>query len=299
MHSFGALTTGVYVPFVIVLPYIFSFYLVLGFLEDMGYLPRLAVLLDRAMHRLGLHGYGTIPLILGMGCKVPAMLATRMLETRRERILAMSLTLFIAPCLPQSAMIFSLLGRYGLRYVASVFFTVAGVGILSGIILNRVMKGETPELFVEIPPYQMPSIRTLMAKTWMRMRGFILEAVPMIMLGILVVNVLDLAGFMTAVSAVFEPVVKTLLGLPGETVTVMALGFLRKDVSILLLSPFHLAPGQLAVACVFLVLYMPCLATFTVMVKEFGIKDTVRVTMLGFFIAFATAAVLNLLRAIL
>ena len=103
MQSFGALTTGVYVPFVSVVPYIFSFYLVLGFLEDLGYLPRLAVLLDRSMHRLGLHGYGAIPLMLGMGCKVPAILAVRVLESRRERIIAIALTLLIVPCMPQTA----------------------------------------------------------------------------------------------------------------------------------------------------------------------------------------------------
>ena len=100
---------------VTVLPYVLSFYLVLGFLEDLGYLPRLAVLLDRSMHRLGLHGYGTIPVILGMGCKVPAILAARVMETRRERIIAVTLTLLLAPCMPQPAMIFGILASIGMH----------------------------------------------------------------------------------------------------------------------------------------------------------------------------------------
>ncbi|MBI4667816.1 MAG: fused ferrous iron transport protein A/B [Elusimicrobia bacterium] len=297
MESFGVLTTGVYVPFVVVLPYIFSFYLVLGFFEDLGYLPRLAVLLDRLMHKLGLHGYGTIPLMLGLGCKVPAMLATRVLETRRERLIAMTLALFIAPCLPQSAMILSLLGPHGLKYVAVVFAGAAGIGIFSGFMLNRLIKGETPELFVEIPPYHIPRLKTLMTKVWMRLRGFIVEAAPMIMLGVMIVNILEMAGVMAVLTAVFEPAVRTLLGLPGETASVMVLGFLRKDVSILLLAPFHLTAGQLTVACLFLTLYLPCLATFTVMVKESGFKDAVRVSLLGLVVALAAASALNLLAA--
>lgn len=299
MKSFGVLTTGIYVPFVTVLPYIFSFYLVLAFLEDLGYLPRLAVLLDRSMHKMGLHGYGTIPIVLGMGCKVPAVLAARILETRRERVIAMSLTLLLAPCMPQSAMIFSLLAKFGVRYAAAVFLTIAAVGIFSGVLLNKIIKGEAPELFVEIPPYQLPNAKALMLKVWLRTRSFLVEAVPMIMLGILAINILDITGIMTAVSALIGPALTFLLGLPGETVPVMVLGFLRKDVSIAMLSPFNMGPGQLAVACVFLVLYLPCLATFLVIARESGIKDALKIAAIGFAAALAAAGTLNLLRVLI
>ena len=156
MESFGLLTTGLYIPFVTVLPYIVAFYTALSLLEDIGYLPRLAVLLDSSMHRLGLHGYGTIPLMLGLGCKVPAILAARVLETPRERVIATALTLALAPCMPQTAMILSLLAPYSIKYTVAVFGAVAAAGMLSSALLSRMLKGETPELFLEIPPLPDP-----------------------------------------------------------------------------------------------------------------------------------------------
>jgi len=121
MESFGLLTTGLYIPLVVVLPYIFAFYLVLSVLEDIGYLPRVAVLLDVALHKVGVHGYTAIPILLGFGCKVPGMLATRILETEREKIIATALILMSAPCMPQTAMIIGLVGPYGTKYLILTF----------------------------------------------------------------------------------------------------------------------------------------------------------------------------------
>ncbi|HOX22620.1 MAG TPA: FeoB small GTPase domain-containing protein, partial [Elusimicrobiales bacterium] len=176
MEGFGLLTTGLYIPLVTVLPYIVAFYLVLSFLEDIGYLPRLAVLLDNFMHRLGLHGYGYIPLMLGLGCKVPAILAVRVLENRRERVIATALTLAAAPCMPQSAMILSIFSPYPLKYTLAVFAAIALAGLSAALLLSRLIKGETPELFLEIPPYQLPSPRALWLKVWLRLRDFLFEA---------------------------------------------------------------------------------------------------------------------------
>ncbi|MFH2068315.1 MAG: fused ferrous iron transport protein A/B [Candidatus Omnitrophota bacterium] len=295
MESFGVLTTGIYIPFVVVLPYILSFYFVLGFLEDLGYLPRLAVLLDNILHKFGLHGYGAIPLILGLGCKVPAMLSARILETRREKVIALTLIIMIAPCMPQSAMILSILGKYGLRYLAIVFGTLLAVAVISGSVLNKLLKGEAPELFVEIPAYQMPRILPLLKKLWMRVKSFIFEAIPLIMLGVLFVNILDIAGIIEFISKPFEPVIVKMLGLPGEISSVMLLGFLRKDISIALLVPFNLSAKQLVVASTFLVLYLPCLATFFVLLKEMGIKDTAKILVLTLSVAFLTGILLNLI----
>ena len=231
MESFGLLTTGLYIPFVTVLPYIVSFYAVLGLLEDIGYLPRLAVMLDSSMHRLGLHGYGTIPLMLGLGCKVPAILAARVLETPRERVIATALTLALAPCMPQTAMILSLLAPFHIKYTLAVFAAIAAAGIASSLLLSRLLKGETPELFLEIPPYQAPSWRMLGRKLYFRLKDFLREAVPMIVFGVLLVAVMDITGLLAGLSGFFKPAVTGLLGLPEETVSVMVLGFLRKDVS--------------------------------------------------------------------
>ena len=299
MASFGLLTTGLYIPFVTVLPYIVSFYLVLGLLEDIGYLPRLAVLLDAFMHRLGLHGYGTIPLMLGLGCKVPAIMATRVLETRRERIIATALTLGIAPCMPQTAMILSLLAPYGLKYLLAAFGAIALAGLASSLLLSRLLKGETPELFVEIPPYQAPCCDILARKLYFRVKDFLLEAVPMIVAGVAAVNLLDMSGALAGLSRFFEPAVTGLLGLPADTVSVMTLGFLRKDVSIAMLSPFALPPAAIVTASVFLTLYLPCLGSFLVTVRELGARGAAGVVALNFAAALVFASLLNLASRIL
>ena len=294
MQSFGLLTTGLYIPFVTVLPYIVSFYAALGLLEDVGYLPRLAMLLDDYMHRLGLHGYGTIPLMLGLGCKVPAILAVRVLETRRERVIATALTLGLAPCMPQTAMIFSILSPYPIQYTLAVFAAVAAAGIFSSLMLGRLLKGETPELFLEIPPYQSPCAPMLAKKLYFRVKDFLTEAVPMIVLGVLVISLMDMSGLLREFTVVFGPAVTGLLGLPGDTVSVMVLGFLRKDVSIAMLTPFNLPAGSLVVASVFLSLYLPCLGGFMVTLRELGARDAAKVFAMNFAAALVFAALLNL-----
>ncbi|MBI4801058.1 MAG: fused ferrous iron transport protein A/B [Elusimicrobia bacterium] len=299
MEAFGLLTTGLYIPLVTVLPYIVSFYAALGLLEDIGYLPRLAALLDDYMHRLGLHGYGTIPLMLGMGCKVPAILAVRVLETRRERVIATALTLGLTPCMPQTAMIFSLLSPYPLKYTLAAFAAVAAAGVASSFALSRLLEGEVPELFLEIPPYQTPCANVLAKKLYLRIKDFLLEAAPMIVLGVLIVNLLDLGGALKGLAGFFKPAVAGLLGLPPETVSVMTLGFLRKDISIAMLAPFSLAPGAIVTASVFLSLYLPCLGGFMVTVRELGAGDAARVFAMNFLSALLFASAVNLLVGLL
>jgi len=294
MESFGLLTTGLYIPFVTVLPYIVSFYAALGLLEDIGYLPRLAVMLDSSMHRLGLHGYATIPLMLGMGCKVPAILAARVLETPRERVIATALTLGLAPCMPQTAMILSLLAPFHIKYTLAVFGAIAAAGIVSSLLLSRLLKGETPELFLEIPPYQAPCCPMLARKLYFRVKDFLFEAVPMIIVGVLLVALLDVSGLLAGISEFFKPAVTGLLGLPAETVSVMTLGFLRKDVSIAMLVPFGLPPASIVVASVFLSLYLPCMASCMVTVRELGLKNAAKVIAMNLAAALVFASGLNL-----
>ena len=274
MESFGLLTTGLYVPFVVVLPYILAFYLILSLLEDIGYLPRIAVILDNLSHRIGLHGYGTIPIMMGLGCKVPGLLATRVLETKKEKIIASSLLFLMAPCMPQSAMIFSILSPYPVFYTLLVFGYIFFIGLVAGLLLNRLIKQETPELFIEIPSYQTPNPRLLFFKLRLRLRAFLIDAVPLIMLGILAINLLDIFGVLSSISSFFSPFFTKVLRLPGEMGSVIILGFLKKDVSISMLAPFHLAPAQLAVASVFLAVYLPCVASLFLMIKELGAKSS-------------------------
>jgi ferrous iron transport protein B len=294
LGSFGVLTAGLYIPFVVVLPYLFSFYLALSFLEDWGYLPRLAVLLDNIFHRLGLHGYSSIPVILGLGCKVPAILATRILETRREKIIATALILMSAPCMPQTAMIVSILTPYGGNYLLLIFGVLFIMAIVTSFLLNKLLSGETPELLCEIPPYRVPKLSILFKKVWLRLSSFIKEAIPLIILGIFFIGILDLLGVISFISRILGPPLLFILGLPPETFFAIVTGFLRKDVSIALLPPFNLSPHQLVVACIFLVLYLPCISTFFVMTKELGLRNALKLVAILLVSGLLVGGILNL-----
>lgn len=219
----------------------------------------------------------------------------RVLETRRERIIALALILVLAPCISQTAMIISILSPYGLKYMLIVFFALFVNGLVAGTILNKLMKGETPELFMEIPSWQVPKIRPLLRKLWIRMKEYLCDALPLILIGIVFVDLMQLSGVTNWVARIARYPVEYLLGLPAETTPLLILGFLRKDVSIALLEPFHLAPQSIVVACVFMAMYLPCVATFFVMLRESGWKDTFRVVALTLGMAFVSAFILRLI----
>ena len=276
MESMGLLTTGLFVPIAAVLPYVFAFYLVLSLLEDSGYLPRLAILVDVLMHRLGLHGLGIIPMMLGIGCNVPGALSTRVLETRRERFIAATLMAIAVPCMAQIAMIAGLIGKYGVRGLGSVFMILFIVWLGLGILLNKIVKGESPEIFTEIPPYRAPYLKTTGKKVWMRVKWFLKEALPFVLLGVFIVNILYTVGVIPFMGKFTAPIVTGVFGLPKETVGALIVGFLRKDVAVGMLAPLGLNLKQLIIACVVLSMYFPCVATFTTMAKELGIKDMIK-----------------------
>ena len=293
--SFGLLTTGLFVPLVMVLPYIFSFYLILGILEDFGYLPRLAVLMDNLMHHLGLHGYAIIPMILGLGCNVPGALATRLLQERREKFIAASLMAIAVPCMAQIAVIVGLLGKRGGQYVVIVFVTLFLIWLILGRILHHFLKGESPELILEIPPYRIPQPLAVIKKLWMRIEAFLCEAIPFVLLGILFVNVLYTLKIVDSLAHLFAPVLTGLWGLPPEAISALILGFLRKDVAIGMLGPLNLTTKQLVIGCTILAVYFPCIATFIVLVKELGIKDMFKSALLMIIVALITGTLLNLI----
>ena len=252
------------------------------------------VLLDSLLHKIGLHGYGAIPIMLGFGCKVPAVMGVRVLETRRERIIALALILVLVPCISQTAMVISVLAPYGVKYLLLVFGILFASGILAGTVLNKIMRGETPELFMEIPSWQVPQLRPLARKLWIRMKEYLSDAFPLILTGVFIVDLMQLSGLTAWLTRVFRFPVEHLLSLPGEITPVLLLGVLRKDISIALLEPYHLSAEQLVVCCVFMTMYLPCVATFFVMLRESGIKDTLRVVTLTFALATAAAWVLSL-----
>lgn len=292
-QSFGLLTTGLFVPIAMVLPYIFSFYLVLGFLEDFGYLPRLAVLVDNLMHRLGLHGYSIIPMILGLGCNVPGAMAMRLLEGRREKFIAATLMATAVPCMAQTAMIVGLVGQRGGKYVLIVFSTLFFIFIIKGILLNKFLKGASPEILLEIPPYRMPKVSAVLKKLWMRLVGFLKEALPFVLMGVLFVNILYALKITNFLSVIFAPVMTKLWGLPDSAVSALVIGFLRKDVAVGMLGPLNLTTKQLVVGSTILAIYFPCIATFAVLVRELGIKDMLKSATIMLVAATLVGAALN------
>ncbi len=295
IESLGLLTTGFYVPFGMVLPYVFSFYLILSFLEDFGYLPRLAVLTDNLMHRLGLHGFAVISIILGLGCNVPGALSTRILETRREKFIASTLLCISVPCMAQTAVIIGLVGKYGLRYVFLVYAILLTIGILVGMILDRILKGGSPEIFMEIPPYHIPHFGTLAKKLGMRIKEFLNEAVPLVLLGVLLINVLTILGFMDFIGTIAGPIITRIWGLPQQVVPAMLIGFLRKDVAVGMLGPLHLSVKQLVIASTVLTVYFPCVATFFILLKELGFIDMLKASCIMISVALLVGGVINFL----
>ena len=280
-QSFGLLSTGLYIPLAVVLPYIFSFYLALGILEDVGYLPRLAVLMDTIMHRLGLHGYAIIPTILGFGCNVPGIMATRILESRKQRFIAATLISIGVPCAALQAMIIGVVGRQGVGYqgvgyVAMVYGSLFISWVIIGLILNRAVKGFNPELLVEIPPYRLPPWRVIGEKLWLRVSSFIKEALPIVLGTVLVVNILYTLGVFNAIADITAPVLTGLWGLPKETITALAVGFLRKDVAMGMLTPLALTAKQLVISSTVLAMFFPCVATFVIMARELGVRDLLK-----------------------
>ncbi len=295
LSSFGLLTTGLYIPFVLVLPYLSIFYLLLTLLEDLGYLPRLATLFDSPLHRFGLHGSSLIPIILGLGCKVPAIFATRILEGDREKVLATALIMMSAPCLPMTGMVISLLSPYGGEYLFLFFGLLIFLSLLTTFLLSKILPGETLELFLEIPPYRRPSLFTVRKKIWLRLSGFIKEAIPLIIAGVFFFGLLETSGLIALIGRLIGRPLLYLLGLPAETVGVIISGFLRKDVSIALLFPLNLTLKQKIISSLFLVLYLPCLSTGLIILKEFGLKKTLKVVGILLFSGILVGSLLNLI----
>ena len=289
VESLGVLTTGLYVPIAMVLPYIFAFYLFLSILEDSGYLPRLATLVDNLFHKLGMHGHGIVPVFLGLGCNVPGALSIRTLETRKQRFISATLLAIAVPCIAQLSMIFAIFAETDLGsgswyfkpifYIGLVFLSLIIVYVIMGLILNKVIKGDNPEIFMEIPPYRRPSGKTVLKKTWMRVRWFVKDAIPWLFFGVFIISLLFTTGIIDTISNISQPVM-SIFGLPGAVSVVLLTGLLRKDLAVGLLlaiaATLTFNPMQLVIIAVMLTLFFPCVATFTVLIKELGIKDMLK-----------------------
>ncbi|MFW5862863.1 MAG: FeoB small GTPase domain-containing protein [Spirochaetota bacterium] len=294
-QSFGLLTTGLFVPIGIVLPYVIIFFILLAILEDTGYIPRIAVMMDRLMHKAGLHGLSVIPLMLGLGCNVPGAMAIRILEDKKQKFIAMTLLAITIPCMSLQAMLFGILGPYGFKGLGIVFGTLLLTFFTLGFIMRKSIKGTSPEIFIEIPPYRLPYFKGLLKKIWMRLKWFLKEAVPFVLVGILIANLLYISGIMKYIGLASAPVLNNLFGLPNEAASALVMGFLRKDLAMGMLLPLNLSFQQLVVASVVLSMYFPCVATFAVIIKEMGWKDMLKSTAIMLITALIAGTVVNML----
>jgi ferrous iron transport protein B len=267
----GVLTTALFVGIGVVLPAIIAFYIFLIFLEDTGYLPRLAVLIDTVLHKIGLHGFAIVPLILSLGCNVPAVTATRNLETKKQRFMMMTLLAIFIPCGAQIGVMLEVIPEYvGLVMI----FLFLGFFVF-GFILNKIIPGRSPEMLLDVPPYRMPTLKNVTRKLWARVRGFILVAIPFMILGVLLVNVLYLVGVIDWLANSLEPVLTGWFGVPKETVSPLITAFMRKDLAVAQLSAIEMSAAQLVTSVVLVSLYFPCVATFAMIVKE-GMQDRLK-----------------------
>ena len=280
----------------IVIPYLIPFLLGLSFLEDIGYLPRLAFLMDALMHKLGLHGKAIVPFILGYGCNVPAVMSTRILEEHRDRFLAAALATLV-PCAARMAVVFGLVAFYLGPELALVIYLLNLVVIaLTGRILNRMISEVTPGLILEIPVYRWPTLKAVVRKTWFRAREFIVEAWPLLIIGSVVLAVLERLNFTRFFNTLTWPLT-WLLGLPEAVGVPLIFGILRKELSLIMLrqalgvADFSMALSsvQMLTFTVFVVFYIPCLATLAALKRELNTRDMLLIAALTVLIATVTA----------
>ncbi|WOF16926.1 ferrous iron transporter B [Methanoplanus sp. FWC-SCC4] len=287
-EAFGVLTSGLFVAIGVVLPAVFIFYLMMSLLEDSGYLPRLAVLVDTVLHKIGLHGYAIVPTILGLGCNVPAVTATRILETKKQRFMMMTLIAIFIPCGAQLGIMMEVLPE-SVGYV--MLFLITGYFVF-GYILSKIVPGENPEILIDVPPYHMPQWSNLSKKLIVRTKGFLFNAVPFVLFGILLVNLLYLGGVIQWLSELLAPVFVTWFGVPKETAGALVAAFLRKDLAVAQLSNIAMTQYQMISSVVLISIYFPCVATFVVMLKE-GWKELLAAVGVLFAVAFVYGGIIH------
>ena len=290
----------------LVIPYIMLFYILLGVLEDSGYLPRAVVLLDRSMHRIGIHGNGFIPMMVGFGCNVPAVMATRIIRSRRERLILCTVICMAIPCSAQLATITGVTGKYaGAVWVLAIFAVLIALGFFSGYVMNRSLKYEPSNLAMELPELQLPSVRNILKKTWMRISDFFKLAVPLLIVGSIIIELLVHYDLLDTIVEPMSWLTVTLLGLPAVTIIAFIAGILRKEMAYGMLVILAASVGieditlfmtaqQFIVFGLVMAIYIPCLATITAMYRELGAKDTALVSLASMAVAVTVGSVFNL-----
>jgi ferrous iron transport protein B len=295
--EYGLITVALTYSFAIVLPIVGTFFLAFSLLEDSGYLPRLAVMLDRAFRSMGLNGKAVLPMILGLGCDTMATVSTRMLETRKERVQVTLLLALGVPCSAQLGVLMGMVGGLGLAAVMVWGGVVVATVLAVGYLAARVIPGEQGEFLLELPPMRMPGGGGTLVKTLARMEWYLWEVVPIFVLGTALLFLLDLTGALAVLQAALAPVVVNWLGLPVEATNALLVGFLRRDYGAAGLFDLSrnglLDPAQVLVSMVVITLFVPCVANVLMIVKEHGARTAFWVVATVFPIALLVGGLLN------
>jgi ferrous iron transport protein B len=274
--EYGLITMGMTYAIAIVLPVVTTFFLLFGFLEDSGYIPRLAIFSDRIFRAMGLNGKAVLPMVLGLGCDTMATMTTRILATPKERLIAILLLALGIPCSAQLATILGILGGISFGALLTLFGVVIVQMFLVGWLAARVLPGQRSEFILELPPIRLPRLSNVLTKTRLRVWWYLGEAVPLFLIGTMLLFALDKAHLLDAIARAGQPIVHGLLGLPDETAGIFVMGFLRRDYGAAGL--FRLAEsGQLSavqsvVALTVMTLFIPCVANFLMIIRERGAR---------------------------
>lgn len=286
---YGLVTMGLTYAIAIVLPIVGTFFFAFGLLEDSGYLPRLAVMVNRVFRVMGLSGKAVLPMVLGLGCDTMATLTTRVLETKKERILVTLLLALGVPCSAQIGVMVGMFAGLSMKAIVLWAFVVMGSMIFVGLLASKLIPGEKADFIMEIPPLRIPTLANIFIKTLARLEWFLKEAVPLFLLGTFFLFALDRLGLLKALQNMAAPIVVGFLGLPAKATQALLLGFLRRDYGaaglFVMAKAGELDSIQIVVSLVTITLFVPCVANFFMIIKERGLGQAL--AMAGFIFPFA------------
>lgn len=271
--AMGLLSTGIYIPLGQVAPPVIAFYSMMGVLEDSGYLPRLAFVADNLLHRYALHGVAIMPMLLGAGCNVTGIVGTRILDNRRQRIIAATLLSLTVPCASQTGFIVAMTHRMGGWLTAALFVTLVMIWHLLGLIFGAHERQSYQEMVMEIPPLRLPRLHPSLHKLWYRAGNFLSDAIPLTIAGIGILLVLNYFSVLEWLGGAVFSFLHTLWGLPQEVMPALFMGLFRKEIALSFLKMVpNLNQAQAFIATLLLTLWFPCVSVYTILYKEFGLR---------------------------
>jgi len=297
--EFGVLTMTPTYLIGVILPLVTGFYLLLSFLEDSGYLPRIAALADRSLTAVGLNGRAIIPLILGLGCVTMGTLTTRILGSKRERFIATALMAIAVPCSAQIAVITALMAKTGVWYsLAYLGFLVLIFGVV-GAVLNKLVPGQSTDLLIDLPSLRIPRLDNVVRKSFTKVWNFMKEVTLFFAAGALIISVLQVVGVLDWLIVVARPLTVDWLGLPAQSATAFVMGFVRRDFGAAGFFKMHLSDPQLLVAMITITLFVPCIASAMVILKERGTRYFVGLFAGSVVLAFIMGGLVSRLLAVI